>query len=311
MELETIPTLRDEDKKAIQAVLDAVASEHTRRAYSRALNDFMTWYRATGQVRLDKATVQSYAAQLAAQGVSASSINQRLSAIRKFAQEAADNSTTPEAQQLAQGVARVKGLHQEGTRMGNWLTLQQAETLINTPDITTLKGLRDRAILAVLIGTGLRRTEAANLTLGHIQQREGRWVIVDLIGKRRKVRSVPMPAWVKAAIDAWVAAAHLTAGRVFRPVNRHGHLSGEEMTDQAIYNLVAEYADALGYGVAAHDLRRTFSKLAHKAGAPIEQIQLSLGHSSIQTTERYLGVDQDLTDAPGDRIRIHLSGSGS
>jgi len=58
--------------------------------------------------------------------------------------------------------------------------------------------------------------------------------------------------------------------------------------------------------VRPHDLRRTFAKLAHKGGAPIDQIQLSLGHSSVQTTERYLGVDQDLTTAPCDVLGLRL-----
>ena len=62
----------------------------------------------------------------------------------------------------------------------------------------------------------------------------------------------------------------------------------------------------LGVQVRPHDLRRTFAKLAHKGGAPIDQIQLSLGHSSIQTTERYLGVDQDLTTAPCDVLGLRL-----
>ena len=71
--------------------------------------------------------------------------------------------------------------------MGNWLSQKQAQTLLNTPDITTLKGLRDRAIIAVLLGCGLRRSEVAALTFGHIQQRDGRWVILDLVSKHHRV----------------------------------------------------------------------------------------------------------------------------
>ncbi len=65
-------------------------------------------------------------------------------------------------------------------------------------------------------------------------------------------------------------------------------------------------AAAAGLAVRPHDLRRTFAKLAHKGGASIDQIQLSLGHSSVQTTERYLGVDQDLTTAPCDVLGLRL-----
>ena len=78
-------------------------------------------------------------------------------------------------------------------RAGNWLTRDQAETLLSAPP-STLMGLRDRAVLGLLIGCGLRRDELANLTFAHLQQREGRWVIVDIIGKGRRVRTVPVRA---------------------------------------------------------------------------------------------------------------------
>lgn len=116
-----------------------------------------------------------------------------------------------------------------------------------------------------------------------------------------------MPNWTKKAIDEYAAAAGLSDGNVFRPVNKGGRITHDSMTEQAIYNLVSEYAGGLGFdGIAPHDLRRTFAKLAHKGGSGLDQIQLSLGHSSIQTTERYLGVEQDLTDAPCDHLGLRL-----
>ncbi len=291
--------------KIIQAVLDAVDSPHTRRAYARSLAEFMAWYHKSHAERLDKATVQRYAAELREQGVSASSVNQRLSAIRKLAREASDNGAIPE--QIANGIKAVKGIRQEGTRAGNWLTQEQAQRLLDAPNIKTLKGLRDRALFAVLIGCGLRRQEAADLTFKHIQEREGRWVLVDLIGKRNKVRSVPMPSWTKKAIDEWAKAANVKSGRVFRSVAKGDKLDGDSMTAQAIRNVVSRYAESLELGeIAPHDLRRTFAKLAHKGGSGLDQIRLSLGHASIQTTEKYLGVTQDLTDAPGDRLGLRL-----
>jgi integrase len=200
----------------------------------------------------------------------------------------------------------VKGVKQLGRRSGNWLIHEQAQRLINSPDTSTLKGLRDRAIFAVMLGAGLRRPEVAGLTFDHIQQREGRWVIVDLLGKGNRVRTVPMPSWCKHAIDEWALAAGLSSGRVFVSINKGGVLSGEGMTPQAVYNVVDEHATACGLPVAAHDLRRTFAKLAHKGGAALEQIQLTLGHASIQTTERYLGVEQRLDVAPCDLLGLRL-----
>lgn len=290
---------------AVQTAIDSLDSAHSRRAYERHLREFLAWYGLSDQTALNKATVQRYAAELRDSGLSASTINQRLSAIRKLATEASDNGALDP--QLANGIRAIKGIRQEGTRAGNWLAKQQAQQLLNAPNIGTVKGLRDRAILALLLGCGLRRTEAAHLTFDRIQQRDGRWVLVDLLGKRNKLRSVPMPAWTKAAIDEYAAHAGLTEGNVFRPVNKGGRTTREQMTEQAIYNLVVKYAQALGFArLAPHDLRRTFAKLAHKGGAGLDQIQLSLGHSSIQTTERYLGTEQDLTDAPCDHLGLRL-----
>ena len=297
--------LSEAEARAIEMVLDGLASEHSRRAYERALLDFFHWHRGVSRPQLNKAVVQRYAADLREAGMSASSVNQRLSAIRKLASEAADNGLLDP--QIAGGIRAVKGARQEGRRTGNWLTREQAQAWLNAPDTRTLKGLRDRALLAVLIGCGLRRSEAANLSFDHVQQRDGRWVLVDLVGKRDKVRSVPMPNWTKAAIDAWGRASGVAGGLVFRAVNKGDRMVGDGMTPQAIWNIVVEYASRLNHGgVAPHDLRRTFAKLAYKGGAALDQIQLSLGHESIQTTEDYLGVEQDLTDAPCDHLGLQL-----
>ena len=83
-------------------------------------------------------------------------------------------------------------------------------------------------------------------------------------------------------------------------------MEGDGITPQAVYLIVRGYAEQLGLPIAPHDLRRTFAQLAHRGRSPLEQIQLSLGHESILTTERYLGVRQSLTDAPCDRLGIQI-----
>ncbi|MCL4410207.1 MAG: tyrosine-type recombinase/integrase [Gammaproteobacteria bacterium] len=270
--------------------------------------DFIQWIKASGGPVVNKASVQHYAAQLHEQGVGASSINQRLSAVRKLATEAADNGFLPEA--VANGIRHVQGVRQSGQRSGNWLIRQQAEQLMAAPGVTTLKGLRDRALLAVLIGCGLRREELVHLTFEHVQQRDGRWVIVDIVGKRNRVRSVPMPPWTKVLIDSWSRAAGLNEGHIFRSMNKGDKIIGQRTTTQAIWRAVQKYTRMISLSAAPHDLRRTFAKLAHRGGSPIDQIQLSLGHSSVQTTERYLGVEQDLVDAPCDHLGLKVELNG-
>lgn len=298
----------------IDLVCNGVTSEHTKRAYKRALSDFLNWHNEQGQPALCKATIQRYKAYMQELGFSAASINQRLSAIRKLALEASDNGLISE--QISNGIKNVSGLRQEGQRSGNWLTREQAQNLLNTPNSNTLKGCRDRAILAILLGCGLRREELSRLTWNKIQQREGRWVIVDIIGKRGKVRSVPMPSWAKYALDEYKTelaiktgqfVSEIDEGLIFVSINRGDNISGDSLTSQAVRDIVTSYTDKLGYGeVAPHDLRRTFAKLAKSGGSDLEQIQLSLGHSSIVTTQRYLGTKQTLNDAPCDRLGLSI-----
>jgi integrase len=172
------------------------------------------------------------------------------------------------------------------------------------PDLGTLKGTRDRAVLALLLGAGLRRSELASLDFGQIQQREGRWLLVDLDGKHGRIRSVPIPDWAYTAFVHWKEAAGITEGAVFRAVTRHGHVSRSRITPQAVFNIVKTYSQKLETDISPHDLRRSFAKLAYLGQSPLEQIQLSMGHASVITTELYLGVKQNLVDAPCDRIGL-------
>ena len=287
-------------------VLDSVSSPITRRVYNLGLDEFIAWYGQAPRPGFTKATVNAWRTELEARGLGSVSINVRITAVRKLAVEAADNGLL--APELAAGITRVKGAKSTGVRVGNWLSVQQAQKLLNAPDVTTKKGLRDRAMLAVLLGCGLRRSEVAALTLKHIQQRDNRWCIVDLVGKHGRVRTIPMPTWVKVAIDAWTAAAGLTEGHVLRPVTRGDQVQGERMTEKVVWQLLQPYAVAAGVpGIAPHDLRRSCAKMCRAAGGELEQIQLLLGHASVQTTERYLGTRQDLVHAPNDGIKLRVA----
>jgi integrase len=286
-------------------VLDSVSSPITKRVYNLGLDEFFAWYEQEPRPGFTKATVSAWRVALEARGLGAVSINVRITAVRKLAVEAADNGLL--APELASGITRVKGVASKGVRLGNWLNVRQAQALLNAPDATTNKGLRDRAILAVLLGCGLRRSEVAALTLKHIQQRDGRWCIVDLVGKHGRVRTIPMPTWVKVAIDAWTSPAAITDDQIFRPVRRGDQVQDTALSEKVIWQLLQPYAEAAGVpGIAPHDCRRTCAKLCRAAGGEIEQIQLLLGHASVQTTERYLGTKQDLVHAPNDGIKLRV-----
>lgn len=206
--MSNLPTIVSNSRELDQVkalVLDSLDSEHSRRAYSRALDDFFAWHKDAGRPTLTKAVLQTWRARLIDQGLAASTINQRLTSVRRLVKEAADNGLVPD--HLAVSVMQVEGVKAGGNRTGNWLTLDQARELFSVPDISTVRGARDKAIL-------------------------------------------------------------------------------------------------ISSDISPHDLRRTFSKLARKAGAELEQIMLSLGHESVATTQKYLGVDLNFENAPSDRIKL-------
>lgn len=243
-------------QKLKSIVLDSVSSPITKRVYNMALDEFIAWFQQAPRPGFTKATVSAWRVSLEARGLGSSSIIIRMSAIRKLAAEAADNGLL--APELAAGISCVKSAKCVGVRVGNWLSARQAQALLNAPDATTMKGLRDRAIIAVLLGCGLRRSKVAALTFAHVQQRDGRWCIVDLVGKHGRVRTAPMPNWVKVGIDAWTSVAVVSDGRVFRPVNRADLVSGAILSEKVVWQLVKPYAEAAGVpGIAPHDLLTT------------------------------------------------------
>jgi site-specific recombinase XerD len=285
------------------AVLSTLGSPDSQRAYRFAIDDFIAWYCSEPRLAFNRTVVLRYRLQLEARHLAPSTVNLRLAAVRRIAYEAADSGLlSPE---LAAGIRRVKGAKKLGVRLGNWLTACQARALLNAPSRESVRGKRDRAMLALLLGCGLRRSEVVQLTIENLQQREERWVIVDLVGKGGHVRTVPIPIWVITAIDEWTAVSKIRTGRLFRCVNKTGSVWGIGITQKVVWTVVRQFAKAVNLEkLAPHDLRRTCARLCHEAGGELEQIQFLLGHLSVQTTEHYLGCKQRLRQAVNDKIGL-------
>jgi integrase len=283
-----------------EMVLNSVVSEHSKRNYAKALDEVFALCEERKQP-LSRALLMEYRAAMLEKRLSASTVNVRLSAVRKLIGEAQRNGII--GAEEAANLAGVPNLSQKGTRLGNWLTRDQAKELLTVPDRSTIKGKRDYAILALLLGCALRRQELAELEIETIQQREGRWVLADLEGKGRRIRTVAIPVWVKQGINAWMIAAKIEDGHLLRPLSKSGKLIGDELGDWAIWSVVEQSAKQIGIErFGAHDLRRTCAKLCRKNGGDLEQIKFLLGHSSIQTTERYLGSEQEIAVAVNDSL---------
>src|ERR1700760_899015 len=285
------------------AILRSLASPDSRRGYQHAIDEFVSWYCSEPRLAFNKTVVLRYRFYLEERGLAPGTINVRMAAVRRLAYEAADSGLlSPE---LAAGIHRVKGVRKLGSRLGNWLTAGEAAALWQVPDRETLTGKRNRAMLAILLGCGLRRRELAGLTMESIQKREERWAIVDLVGKGRHIRTVPVPAWVKDTLDAWLAAAGIERGPLFRCVCRADKLWGDRISEKTVWHVVKKVAASLKMPqLSPHDLRRSCARLCHASGGELEQIQFLLGHVSVQTTERYIGYKQRLRGAVNDKLGI-------
>ncbi len=257
----TLPEL----EQSKTAVLNTLASQHSRRGYEHAMDWFIAWYCSEPRLTFNRSVVVRYRSFLERLSLSAATINLHLSAIRRLADESSKSG---------------------------WLS----------PELAI------GAILGLLLGCGLRRSEVVGLNLDQLQSREGHWVIVNLVGKGGRLRTVPVPSWCKALVDDWLRHSGVSDGRVFRRVLKGGVLDGAGVTVNVVWYAVKRCAGQASISnLAPHDLRRTCARLCHGCGGELEQIQFLLGHASVQTTERCIGSKQKLQDAVNDRLGISVA----
>ncbi len=290
-----------------RAVLNSLGSPASRRVYEYAIDQFIAWYCSEPRLAFNRIVVARYRMHLESRGLAANTINQQLAAVRRLAHEAADSGLlSPE---LAAGISRVKGVKQLGFRSGNWLSAEESSEVLKCARGNSIRAKRGYAMLALLLGCGFRRSELVGLELGEIQMRQGHWAVTDLIGKGGHIRTVPIPQWVKAALDQWIVAARVTEGRIFRRVARAGKVWGKGISQNVVWYVVKGCCERAGLEhIAPHDLRRTCAKLCHTSGGELEQIQFLLGHASVQTTERYLGCKQNLGHPLNDLFALRAEG---
>jgi integrase len=270
----------------------------TRRAYEKNLVGFFHWVTMNDKP-FSRASVLEYKQAMMDQDYAPATINQALSSIRRLATEGKYVGLDP---LVADGIITIKGVKKGGRRLGKWLSPAMIKILFDVTDPNSLRGHQERVVLSLLAGAALRRQEASDLTFEHVQERDDIWLIVDLVGKRNKTRSIPLSPWVKKNIDKWGAAAGIDSGYILRAVNQKDRLMGcvptkgggttnGGLSPKGIYIAVTRLAKRAGFsGLGPHSLRRTWARRAYKQGYPLDQIQAILGHDSIRTTELYLGL---------------------
>lgn len=266
----------------------ALNSPHSRARYAAVWREYDRELTAEG--------VQAYIAEWREAGAAPATVNLKLAAMKCRARAEAPPDEVAR-------IEAIKGIPMHGVRMGSWLSLEQVNQLLAVPG-AGLAVDRNRAILAMLVGTALRRAELVSLRTDHLQTLNGRLCIVDMVGKGRRVRTVPLPAWCAGHLATWLDAAGIAAGLVWRRVYK-GAVAEEGLSADHIHAIVKAAGVRIGMPrLAPHDLRRSFAQLSRAGKAPLEQISLTLGHSSLRTTERYLGGKLDLENPACDAIKI-------
>lgn len=290
----------------VDLVVASVASPSTKERYGRKLRLFFEWWKVGGgRAPFSRHLINTYIGQQKDAGAKGFDMGHSLTAIKRLAREAAYAGFVDAV--TLDSILQIKAPPVTGIRLGNWLTEEQVQQLMALPDRATLAGKRDLVIFGLMLYCGLRREEVLRVGFAHIKIVEGRPAIVNLTGKGDKLRSIPMPVWLFKALQEWVDAAGLTDGLIVRPLMGHNPKAptGAKMSKSCLWLTIKRYARRMGMAdLAPHDMRRTFGRLARKAGIELDQIQQSYGHANLITTQRYIGGTLDFQNAACDALPV-------
>lgn len=258
-------------------------SVNTRMSYERDLNhylDFLKKNKVTDFNDVDRFTVMHFLQSLQAEGKANNSIIRMVSSLRRFHQYLRQERYTN--QDPMQHIDTPK----KGQTLPKILSLEEVERLIQTPDVTTPLGLRNRAILEVMYATGMRVSEVVNLKLSQLHLNLG---LLKTIGKGDKERIIPLGSqaisWLTRYLDEVRPLLVKDLDHEFVFVNHHGH----QLTRQGIWKNLKQIVREAGIkkDVTPHTLRHSFATHLLENGADLRVVQELLGHADISTTQIY------------------------
>ncbi|WPP02525.1 tyrosine-type recombinase/integrase (plasmid) [Pseudomonas sp. HR96] len=284
-----------------------IDNPRTRRAYQGDLEDFCGFVGLTGTDEfraVTRAHVLAWRAQLETRGLAGATIRRKLAALASLFDHLLELNAVAGGNPV-HGVKRPRIETNEGKTPA--LGDHQAKALLDAPDLLTLKGLRDRAILAVLLYHGLRREEAALLMVGNILERRG-IKHLQIHGKGGKLRYLPLHPIAAERIYAYLECSghHLLEPKAPLFVPLRGIHTGTGVTANGIYKMVGSYAKVAGIDVAGlgvHGLRATAATNALDHEADIAKVQAWLGHANISTTRIYDRRQNRPEDSPTYKIK--------
>ena len=267
-----------------------ISNKSTRRAYENALQDFMrfTGIAAPTEFRtVTRAHVIAWRDELVQRALSGMTVRHRLAALSSLFEYLCEKNAV--THNPVKGVKRPPVESYEGKTPA--LGDHQARALLDAPDSASLKGKRDRAMLATLLYHALRRDELCKLKLKDFRHERRGVAHLKVSGKGSKTRYVPLhPAAGGLVLDYLEAAGHGQddAGALFRPIhNNRADGLAKAITPDGVYKIVRGYSGALGFEIGAHALRATAATNALDHQADIAKVQEWLGHANIATTRIY------------------------
>ncbi|MCB0207941.1 MAG: site-specific integrase [Anaerolineae bacterium] len=287
-----------------QAPLAESSKVKYRAALERAI--------AAGVDFADPAALGAYARELTPSGRQC--LKSALTHWHKAVALEAKSGATPENVDAVQAIiyrlealeASIQVKAPKGRKLHTWLSQAEVRTLLATCADDSARCFRDKLVLGLLVGAGLRRSELTGLTFADVKQQpipRGFRTVLDITGKGDKRRAVPIKAALASDIAKWRMV--LVAGpdeRIARSIDKTGCI-GESISTVGIFKIVAAAGASIGKpDLAPHDLRRTFAQLGYEAGVPITQISRLLGHASVKTTQRYLNLDLNLESTVSDFV---------
>ena len=279
---------------------------------------------------LYRSDMQTFATWLVAQGLTLESLSRSdMIAYRQFVADKYAKSTAARLLTVARRVLAEAVLH--GQRLDNpaqqvrgfkgvsnvetthtALTLDQASALLRVIDKRDLKGQRDYCMIAVMLRTGIRRSELATIQVGDMNHEQGHHVIVLRHAKGDKLHKVKLPVEVQREIAGYMSALNGALKRLDAPTDaplfvrfyKGDTPSNKPMSGEGIEQIVTRWGKASGVaGLTPHDLRATFITGALEGGAKLQQVQYAAGHADPRTTERYQKRKLNLDDNAVDYFR--------
>lgn len=291
--------LLDELMEQANTYIKSSKASNTVKGYRSDWEDFANWCTSLQRETLPatEETFALYIANLASNGYKASTIERRISSVSQAHQAAGYNSPTSyKIKQVMAGVRRLHGSKQKGK---NPILVDHLKKMaLEYPD--TLAGYRDSALLLIGFSGAFRRSELVSLDVEHVERDAKGLIIhlekskVDQEGKGDQI-GIPYGSYAETcpvlAYDSWVKKAAITSGALFRPINRHGHVSAKRLSDQSVALIVKRYAGAIGLvkdDYAGHSLRSGLATSAAMAGKGERTIMKQTRHSSEAMLRKYI-----------------------